>query len=122
MAQLVDWVILMFFVGLAAATSRDVAEILPLFYIPIFWGYHTYAWTSKRQATLGMRLAGIFVTSLKGQRLGWLRATGRFFARLLSYYTLGIGFLMHFFNDKRQTLHDRISGTVVLRRPSRPKS
>jgi len=29
---------------------------------------------------------------------------------------------MRFFNDKRQTLHDRISGTVVLRRPSRPKS
>ena len=33
---------------------------------------------------------------------------------MLSYLTLGIGFLVQLKTPKRQTLHDRISGTVVL--------
>ncbi len=81
-----------------------------------FWLYHVYFWTSRHHATWGMRVAGIVLTDLKGHRIGRLRATARFFARFISYYTVGIGFLMQRFNDKRQTLHDRICGTVVVRR------
>jgi uncharacterized RDD family membrane protein YckC len=66
-----------------------------------------------------MRLAGTMVTDQQGRPLSWRRASGRNFARWLSYYSLGIGFLMFFFNKRRQTLHDRMSGTLVLRRPPR---
>ncbi len=86
--------------------------------ILVFWLYHVYFWTSKSRATWGMRLAGIVVTDLTGQRIGRLRATGRFFARWISYYTVGVGFLMQRFNAQRQTLHDRMCGTLVLRRPA----
>lgn len=55
-------------------------------------------------------------TDLEGRRLGFLRATGRHVASFLSYYGALLGFLMLFFNERRQTLHDRISGTVILRR------
>ena len=69
-----------------------------------------------------MRLAGVFLTDKQGRRLTWLRATGRFFARWLSYYTAGIGFLVQPFNRERQTLHDRVVRSVVLRRtPARPR-
>ena len=38
---------------------------------------------------------------------------------LLSYYTLGLGFLVQPFSARRQTLHDRIAKTLVLRHPRR---
>ncbi len=88
------------------------------FWSLLFWAYNVRAWTGKRQGTLGMRWVGIFITDLKGQPLGRWRATGRFFARFLSYYT-GYGFWLQNVNGRRQTLHDRISGSVVLRRPAK---
>jgi uncharacterized RDD family membrane protein YckC len=91
----------------------------------MFAGIYTdniWCWTSKHQATLGMRMAGVFVTDRQGRRLTWLRATGRFFARWLSYYTAGIGFLVQPFNRERQALHDRMVRSVVLgRTPARPR-
>ena len=84
-----------------------------------FWFYHARSWTSKHRATWGMRIAGLQVTDLEGRRLGWGRATGRFLARIVSYYTLGIGFLIQPFSAKGQTLHDRLSGTLVLNRSPR---
>ena len=89
--------------------------IFLLAWILVFWLYHLLAWTSKLQATPGMWLAEVVVTDLQGRRLSWLRATGRHFARFLSYYTFGLGFLIQPWNDKRQTLHDRLSGTLVWR-------
>jgi uncharacterized RDD family membrane protein YckC len=95
----------------------NLVFVVLLAWIVIFLLYHVLSWTSGHQATPGMWLAGIFVTDVRGRRLGWLRATGRHFARFLSYYTVGLGFLMQLWDDRRQALHDRLSGTVVLRRP-----
>ena len=46
---------------------------------------------------------------------GFGRANRRYWAKLLSSLTLGIGFVMAIFTERRQTLHDRIAGTLVLR-------
>lgn len=86
----------------------------------VFWLYHALTLASARQATFGMRSVGIFVTDLAGCPLGFARATARHFASVLSYYSALLGFLMQPFNDRRQTLHDRLSGSVVLKRPRRP--
>ena len=43
------------------------------------------------------------------------RASGRFFASLLSGVILGIGYLMVAFTQRKQGLHDMVSGCVVLR-------
>jgi uncharacterized RDD family membrane protein YckC len=128
-AEVVDWVVCLvaativsYPLGLALfLTYGEDDAILPtilLVWIVVFWLYHSRTWTSKHQATPGMRLVGIFVTDMLGRRLGWQRASGRHFARFLSYYTLGFGFLIQPWSDKGQTLHDRLSGTVVLVRPS----
>jgi uncharacterized RDD family membrane protein YckC len=124
-AAVVDWaiclvpaIIVFYALFVALVDTPREAIIVPgtlLACVLIFFVYNVVTWTSRNQATPGMRLAGIFVTDMRGQRLGWLRATGRHFARFLSYYTLGLGFLIQLWNDKRQALHDRLSGTVVLR-------
>jgi uncharacterized RDD family membrane protein YckC len=74
---------------------------------------------SSRQATLGKRLLGLMVTDLKGQRLDFWRGYRRFGAKLLSYGLAALGWLPMFFGTRRQAMHDRLSGTLVLRRPHR---
>jgi len=86
--------------------------------VAIAWLYETLQIASSRQATLGMRAVGIFRTDLHGERLSFGRASAWYFYRLLSYVGFGLGFLLQPFTAKRQTLHDRMAGTVVLRRPS----
>jgi uncharacterized RDD family membrane protein YckC len=134
-AEVVDWAVCIVSIVAVAFLSRNLMSdlifalgdgtfllIALLALIMIFWLYHALAWTSRNQATPGMRLAGIFVTDMRGRRLGWRRATGRHFARFLSYYTAGLGFLIQLWNDKRQALHDGLSGTVILRRSPKPLS
>jgi uncharacterized RDD family membrane protein YckC len=121
LAQVVDGLLYLVFL-LGPMLWLDASANLLLFVMLIgIYGYNVWCWTSSHQATLGMRLAGVFLTDKQGRRLTWLRATGRFFARWLSYYTAGIGFLVQPFNRERQTLHDRVVRSVVLRRtPARP--
>jgi uncharacterized RDD family membrane protein YckC len=80
------------------------------------WLYFALMESSSRQATLGKMLVGIFVTDLNGERISFGRATGRFFAKILSALTCYIGFLMAGCTERKQALHDMIAGTLVVRR------
>lgn len=79
------------------------------------WLYHALMESSAKQATLGRMALGIRVTDLNGNRIGFGRATGRYFAKILSALILGIGFLMAAFTAKKQALHDIPAGTLVVR-------
>ena len=57
------------------------------------WAYFAGMESSERQATLGKSAMGIYVTDLNGQRITFLRATGRYFAKILS--GLLLGFRLH---------------------------
>src|SRR5258708_39652698 len=70
---------------------------------------------SGSQATLGQRLARISVTDLSGRRLKPGRALVRLLAQLLTFATCGIGLIPMAFSGRRQTLHDRLAGTLVVR-------
>ena len=82
----------------------------------ICWLYSALMIASVRQGTVGMLALGLTVTDLKGQRLSFARATGRYFATLVTGFTIGIGYLVMFFNERRQTLQDLIAGTVIVRK------
>jgi MFS family permease len=63
------------------------------------------------------RLLGTRVTNLDGSRLTFTRATARHFAMYLSAITpFYVGYFMVFWTKKRQTLHDYVASTLVLRR------
>ena len=71
--------------------------------------------SSHLQATLGKMALSLQVTDLEGRRITFAKATGRFFAKYLSVLTLGIGYLMAAFTERKQALHDIIAGTLVVR-------
>jgi uncharacterized RDD family membrane protein YckC len=80
------------------------------------WLYFAVMESSERQATFGKQIMGLKVTDINGQRLTFARASGRFFAKIISGMTLGIGFIIAAFTEKKQALHDMIAGTLVVKR------
>ena len=80
------------------------------------WLYFAVLESSSWQGTVGKKVLGIRVTDYHGQRIGFGRATGRFFSKILSAMTLYIGFLMIGFTARKQGLHDMIASTFCVRR------
>jgi len=79
------------------------------------WLYYAIMESSAYQATLGKKLMGIKVTDLQGARIGFGRATGRYFGKILSALIFMVGYLMAAFSEKKQALHDMISGCLVVK-------
>jgi uncharacterized RDD family membrane protein YckC len=79
------------------------------------WLYYALMESSVWQATLGKKTLGLRVTDLQGNRISFGRATGRFFARIISVLTLSIGYIMAGFTERKQALHDIIAGCLVIR-------
>ena len=78
------------------------------------WLYSALLESGPKQATLGKRLLDLKVTNMEGERISFGQATGRHFGKYLSAIILCIGFLMMLWDGKKQTLHDKLAGTLVL--------
>lgn len=102
--------------ALMSAYGAFYGAMLPamLVQIVIAWLYFAVCESSSWQATLGKLAMGIRVVDLQGQRISFLRATGRYFAKILSGMILCIGYLMVAFTERKQGLHDIIASTLVL--------
>jgi uncharacterized RDD family membrane protein YckC len=79
----------------------------------IQWAYYVFMESSNKMATVGKSLLGLIVTDMDGRKIGFGRANGRFFGKYLSAFTFGIGLIMAGFTQKKQTLHDMITSTLV---------
>jgi len=76
--------------------------------------YVGYFLSSKRQATIGKSLMGIYVGNPDGSKLSPLKSIGRASAAILTSLTLGIGFLIVVFTKEKTALHDIICKTRVF--------
>ncbi|MGZ5906901.1 MAG: RDD family protein [Reyranella sp.] len=81
----------------------------------IGWLYFALLESSERGAIVGKMVMGLRVVTSDGQRLSFMNATGRYFAKILSAIILCIGFIMVAFTDKKRGLHDIIAGTLVIK-------
>lgn len=86
-----------------------------LYAVIVAWLYFAGMESSTEQATLGKMLMGIRVADGSGGRIGFLRATGRHFAKIISALVLYGGFIMIGLTERKRGLHDRLAGTFVLR-------
>jgi uncharacterized RDD family membrane protein YckC len=102
--------------SLAFRSPEQQATVSYLLSIAIAWLYFAFMESSARQATVGKMALGIVVTDMDGNRIGFGRATGRFFAKYLSALILAIGFIMVAFTQKKQGLHDLIVNTLVVKK------
>lgn len=79
------------------------------------WLYEALLTSSSWQGTIGKRVVRLKVVDEAGNRISFGRATGRFFAKILSSMFFCIGFIMIGFTERKTGLHDMLAGTRVLR-------
>ncbi|WP_216820638.1 RDD family protein, partial [Cnuella takakiae] len=77
------------------------------------WLYYAVMESGPNQATLGKKALGLKVTNMNGGPITFGQATGRYFGKILSAIILLIGYLMMLWDNKKQTLHDKLAGTLV---------
>jgi uncharacterized RDD family membrane protein YckC len=98
--------------GLLTQNTRRLAWLVA---IGFGWLYGAGLESSPSQATVGKRWAGIKVTDARGERISFLRATGRYAAKYLSALPCFLGFIMALFSSRGLALHDWLAGTRVVR-------
>ncbi len=97
--------------GVTLLGSMGLASLL----VPLFaWAYFSGMESSPLQATIGKLAVGLYVTDLQGQRISFSKATGRYFAKILSGLILSIGYIMAGFTERKQALHDIMAGCLVM--------
>ncbi len=90
-------------------TSTDNLEMLVLLI------YLSLMESSRHQASLGKMMLRLKVTDEKGGRLGVLQSFGRNLLKVVSTVTLLIGFMMAGWTARKQALHDKLGGCLVVR-------
>lgn len=81
----------------------------------VFTATYMIGFTGKYGATPGKMALGVKIVRADGGAIGVPLAVGRYFSTFISSMTIGIGYLMAFFDKEKRTLHDRICGTRVIR-------
>ncbi|HEX7613044.1 MAG TPA: RDD family protein, partial [Candidatus Limnocylindrales bacterium] len=82
----------------------------------IFIAYFIGLWGTTGQ-TIGMMLLGLHVVrNLDGGKISWGNAVLRFIGLLVAFACIWIGVIWVAFDSRKQGWHDRIGGTVVVRK------
>jgi uncharacterized RDD family membrane protein YckC/Tfp pilus assembly protein PilE len=107
-------------VGLGLAVARggsSTGMVIAFYVVPLLLGaaYFVSMESGARGATFGKRALKLRVVDASGARITPARALGRYVAHALSYITLYIGYLIQPFTERKQALHDMVSGMVVVR-------
>jgi len=79
------------------------------------WFYYSVFESSNWQATPGKKLLKIKVTSISGEKISFAKATGRYFSKFISSFIFGFGYVLIALTEKKQSLHDLIVNTLVLK-------
>lgn len=100
---------LAFFQTFSVQTGQALAirGALLLLELIIGFSYETVL-VAKFGATLGKMACKIKIVRADGEPLGYGLACGRYFAKILSGLTIGVGFILAAFDEEKRTLHDRI--------------
>jgi uncharacterized RDD family membrane protein YckC len=123
-AAAIDWiligVVVSFTIGYHGqlATPHSTVKVVVYYALAlaVVWLYFAAMEASAWQATLGKLVVGVRVTTVDGQRIGYGRATARLLAKFgLSLPPLGLGFVLAGVDARKQALHDKVAGTVVVR-------
>lgn len=97
-------------------TVVAITSISVVIAIVIGWLYYAIQESSPKQATIGKQAMGLVVTDMNGEKISFPKASIRFFGKYLSGLILLIGYIMAFFTEKKQALHDMLAGTLVLQK------
>ena len=95
--------------------SRIGYPVIISFFI-ISWLYYAFA-EFKKGATFGKMILDLQVTNLEGENISLLKSTLRWFGKVLSEsFLFFANFWFYFDKNRMQTLYDRFSKTIVIKK------
>lgn len=78
--------------------------------------YHVVMWATKG-TTIGGIICGLKVVRMDDRPLDWTVAVVRALSAFLSLAVAGLGFIWAAFDDDKQSWHDKIAGTTIVKVP-----
>ncbi len=107
----------MIFVQLTDTVPAGRAGMLAAVAIPgFFWAVYHYIFLTYTEATPGMRLAHLRLSTFEGERVRAAQRRSRALAMTLSCMSVGFGFLWTFLDPDGLCWHDKITRTYVTQR------
>jgi uncharacterized RDD family membrane protein YckC len=85
-----------------------------IFYIIIIT-YNSICETSAMKGSFGKRIFRLVVVDADGMGISFINAIVRSLGKVVSLYFLGVGFISIFWSEHRQTLHDYLAKTYVVK-------
>lgn len=79
------------------------------------WLYFAGSESSRFQGTLGKYLLGLKVTDDYGEQVSFKETSLRFICKWVSFSVLLVGIFMALFMERKQTFHDFVVKTVVVK-------
>jgi uncharacterized RDD family membrane protein YckC len=107
--------------GFSAGSAPDdtvlTGAVLAMYLVLLVgnWLYYAILESSSWQGTVGKKALGLVVADGHGERISFGRATGRFFAKIISGLILLVGYMMVGWTERKQGLHDMIASTYVYK-------
>tara|TARA_B100000945_G_C19980924_1_gene412080 strand:+ start:67 stop:516 length:450 start_codon:yes stop_codon:yes gene_type:complete len=120
LVMLIPSMILGFIIGFVMAlndpyvTDYELEIVINIMSVVTWWLYSAVFESSNFMATPGKMALGIVVTDYQNQKISFAQASGRHFGKIISGIIIGIGFIMAAFTEKKQGLHDIMSGTLIV--------
>ena len=141
LAYMVDFIILFFFglfieslfgINNALMNAKSLSELKAVeasanytmsIWASIVFGlvYYIVFWVDNDGATPGKKLLGIKIIKSNGEKIRFSNAIIRYIGTFISAFTILIGYLWIIWDKKKQALHDKIAGTLVIRTEHKPK-
>jgi uncharacterized RDD family membrane protein YckC len=106
-ATLIDMIALGIAVGIL-----DIGDYFPL----VATAYFIVLW-SLRGTTLGGVVMGIKIVRLDDKPVDWAVSVVRSLGAFLSLFVVGLGFVWVGWYPQRQSWHDKIAGTTIVKMP-----
>jgi uncharacterized RDD family membrane protein YckC len=97
-----------------AADAVTARPLFQLYLLALTAAYFVWQWRRGGQ-TLAMKTWRLRVVTRAGAQLGWARAARRYLFALAGTLLAGAGFLWALVDRDGQFLHDRLSGTMIVR-------
>jgi uncharacterized RDD family membrane protein YckC len=112
LATLLDAVVVSLTLGLLHRVWPNFGGVFP-FWLAI---YCISLWATKG-ATIGGIICGLKVVRLDDRPVSWSVAAVRGLSAFLSLAIAGLGFIWVAFDDEKQSWHDKIAGTTIVKVP-----